>query len=344
MNQNLSSKSTYNSIKTSTDSVVNVELIFLTNYKKTNNLPSWFIDYEFSEITYSGASFKTVIPNYNKRFKIFSDSLPQDYFNYLKNIQVNNQLAVFSSKYLWFLDNYFFRSIPEEYDKLSGFPRNSQVGSYILDQSRLELSGQAKEVYHQYKFSDLLKYYKDSLQIDSLAREFEIADYKSLMKISGTKSKSGLNALNLNSGDTIPDFYVTNELDSIVSIRDFEDKVIYINFWATWCGPCIQNIPALNDMIAEFENDDRIVFLNICIDSEKEKWPSTISKHKLKGINLLAEGNWNSKLRSYFNIKGIPHYAILRENNILEENFANKAPLVKERISEIRHTTGAKNP
>ena len=344
LNGKLTSKSTYRSVKQSTDSIINVEFAFLENYKKMNTLPSWFIDYEFAEITYSGAGFKTVIPNHNKRFKTFSDSLPVDYFNYLENILVNNESAIFSSKYLWFLDDYFLRAIPEGYDKLSGFSRSKQIHSYILAQSKSQLSGQAKDVYHKYQFSGLLRYFSDSLEIDSLANEFEISDYELLTKISGTKSRGGIESLNLNTGDTIPDFYVTDELDSIVSIRDFKDKVLYINFWATWCGPCIQNIPALNNMIADFENDDKMVFLNICIDSEKEKWRSTISKHKLKGINLLAEGNWNSNLRSYFNVKGIPHYAILRENNILEENFANKAPLVKERISEIRHTTGAKNP
>lgn len=340
----VTSKSTYRSVKQSTDSIVNVELVFLENYKKTNNLPFWFIDYELAEIIYSGAGFKTVIPSVTRRFKTFSDSLPQDYYSYLENIQVNNQSAIYSSKYLWFLGDYFLRAIPEEYDKLSGFPRASKVRSYVLEQSKLELSGKAKEVYQKSLFSDLLRYTSDSLEIDSLAREFEIADYKSLMKISGTKSKDGINVLNLNPGDTIPDFYVMNELDSIVSLRDFKDKVLYINFWATWCGPCIQNIPALNDMITEFADDDKIVFLNISLDSEKEKWRIAISKHKLEGINLLAEGNWPSKLKSYFNIKGIPHYVILRENNVLEENFANKAPLVKDRISEVRHTTGDKNP
>jgi thiol-disulfide isomerase/thioredoxin len=343
-NRKLTSKSTYRSVKQSTDSIANVEFAFLQNYKKTNTLPSWFIDYEFAEITYSGAGWKTFIPGYIRMVGTFSDSLPQDYFSYLEKTQVNNQSAIFSSKYLWFLDEYFRRTFPEEYYKLSGFARSQQIHSYSLAQSKSELSGQAKEVYHKYQFSRMLKYYKDSTEIDSLAKEYEISDYALLTKISGTKSRGGIEYLNLYSGDTIPDFYVTNELDSVVSIRAFKDKVVYINFWATWCGPCIQNIPALNNMIADFEKDDKIVFLNICLDSEKEKWPSTISRYKLKGINLLAEGNWNSKLRSYFNIKGIPHYAILRENNILEENFANKAPLVKEKISEIRHTTGAKKP
>ncbi len=338
LNQYLTSKSTYDSIKKSTDSIVGIEIAFMENYKKSNNLPSWFIDYEYSEITYSGASFKTMIPNYNQKFKMFSDSLPLDYFNYLQRIQINNQSAIFSSKYLWFLDDYFLREVPDDYDKLSGFARSSKFQSYILNQSKIELSGKPKDVYHKYGFSSLIKYYTDSLKIDSLAKEFELTDYKTLFKISGTKSKNGLNALNLNPGDTIPEFYVINELDSLISIKDFSAKILYINFWATWCGPCIKNIPALNEMIAEFADDDRIVFLNICLDSEKEKWPITISKYNLQGINLLAEGNWNSKLRSYFNIKGIPHYAIVRKNNVLEENFAGKAPTVKERIYEIRHT------
>jgi hypothetical protein len=71
------------------------------------------------------------------------------------------------------------------------------------------------------------------------------------------------------------------------------------------------------------------------LESEHAKWLASIGKHKLRGINLYAEGNWNSKLRAYFNIAGIPHYAIINRQNILAENATDKAPDVKQKIDAL---------
>jgi thiol-disulfide isomerase/thioredoxin len=184
-------------------------------------------------------------------------------------------------------------------------------------------------------FSNLLRYYSDSLAIDSLARAFEVSNYRELVRVAGIRSRNELRALNLHRGDTIPDFFLTTTIDSLTSIRDFSDQLLYVNFWATWCGPCLQNVPELNKLIAQYQSDPRVAFLNVCLDSEHDKWLATIEKYKIKGVNLFAEGNWNSRLRAYFNIEGIPHYAIVNKHNILSENATEKAPKAKEKIETI---------
>jgi thiol-disulfide isomerase/thioredoxin len=108
---------------------------------------------------------------------------------------------------------------------------------------------------------------------------------------------------------------------------------LYLNFWATWCGPCIMNIPELNKLISKYERNPNIKFLNICVDDEREKWLAGISKHKLRGVNLFAQDSWNSKLRAYFNVTGIPHYVIIDKGNILLENATDKAPKIEKKIN-----------
>ncbi len=114
---------------------------------------------------------------------------------------------------------------------------------------------------------------------------------------------------------------------------------MYINFWATWCGPCIANIPNLNKLIDHYAQDLRIRFVNICLDSEKEKWLISIQKHQLGGVNLYAENNWNAKLRSNFNIKGIPHYMIINPGNVMLENFSSSAPDVNNKLDAVLAVT-----
>jgi len=336
LNRPLSQNSSYNRIKQTTDSIIYSELTFFEEYASKHDLPKWFKDYEQSEMEYTGAVYKTMMPHANEIMKYFDDTVPADYYDYLSEIQINNQNALFSSTYFSFLDSYFLRELPvSETNNLSGFSRAAKMESYKLSQSKGELSDQIKRLYQTSIFSNLLKYYSDSLTIDSLANACEVSDYRHLVRVAGIRLRNEMQSLNLHRGDTIPDFILATTIDSLVSVRDFSGQLLYVNFWATWCGPCLQNVPELNKLIAQYRNDTRVAFLNVCLDSEHGKWLATIEKYKIKGVNLFAEANWNSKMRAYFNIKGIPHYILVSKHNILLENATEKAPMVKDKIETM---------
>lgn len=131
------------------------------------------------------------------------------------------------------------------------------------------------------------------------------------------------------------EFFAGDERDSIVSIRDFSNKVIYVNFWATWCGPCIKNVPELNKVIDQYAADNRIVFVNVCLGSEKDQWKRSMDKTGIKGINLFAEKNWTAKLMAEFSMQGFPTYVLLDKDNRLYENHTDKAPMVSKKIVKL---------
>jgi thiol-disulfide isomerase/thioredoxin len=333
LNKSLSSWSTYDSLKANADSLVSHELSFLRKYISSAELPSWFIDYENAEIIYAGAGYKTYLPGANQVQKYFSDSLPNNYYDFLDEVVVNNPKATLSSYYFWFLNDYFNKDLAlTELKKLNGFEFASKYNANALALSKKTLSGHTRQLYHKHLFGNLIQYYSDSLEIDSLVAAFEVTDYKELANLANIRSRNEFQALNINKGDTIPDFFLVDQLDSLVSIRTFQNQVLYVNFWATWCGPCIANIPNLNKLIDQYAQNPRIQFVNICLDSEKPKWLISIDRHKLMGVNLYAENNWNAKLRSNFNIKGIPHYMIINPGNVMLENFSSSAPDVKAKL------------
>jgi thiol-disulfide isomerase/thioredoxin len=68
------------------------------------------------------------------------------------------------------------------------------------------------------------------------------------------------------------DFKFTDEYGNKVSFRGYKHKILYINFWATWCAPCIKRIPELNNLIGKYEDNPSIAFMNICVDSDKDKF------------------------------------------------------------------------
>lgn len=138
-------------------------------------------------------------------------------------------------------------------------------------------------------------------------------DQKNRMAATGIKlaqadSKPGQAAINF----TYPDLQGKN-----VSLTDFKGKVVLVDVWATWCGPCKAEIPALKKLEEEMRDKD-IVFMSVSVDEAKDhqKWKDFVAKENLKGVQLFASG-W-SDIAKYYNIKGIPRFMVFdKEGNIV---------------------------
>lgn len=113
----------------------------------------------------------------------------------------------------------------------------------------------------------------------------------------------------------------------------FKGKVIYIDFWATWCSPCIAGIREIAPLKEEMK-EKNIVFLYITDASSPEKtW-----KNMIAGINgehfRLTENEWNY-LAGFFNISGIPHYALInKKGGIVNRNIEHKSNEELKKILE----------
>lgn len=102
-----------------------------------------------------------------------------------------------------------------------------------------------------------------------------------------------------------------------VSLSDFKGKVVLVDVWATWCGPCRGEIPHLKKMEKEMHGTD-VVFIGVSVDEakDKQKWLDFIKKEELAGVQLLASG-W-SKITKDYKITGIPRFMVFdRRGNIV---------------------------
>ena len=123
-------------------------------------------------------------------------------------------------------------------------------------------------------------------------------------------------------GAPSPTFNYPDNNGNSVSLEDLKGKYVYIDVWATWCGPCKVEIPYLKEIDDEFKGKD-IAFVSLSIDKmeHKEKWLKMIQEEKLQGIQVLADKDWNSDFVTAFNIKGIPRFILLDKNgNIVDAN------------------------
>jgi len=115
---------------------------------------------------------------------------------------------------------------------------------------------------------------------------------------------------NLNAGLTDPmQFRLTKVDGGQVRLSDYRGKVIVINFWATWCGPCLTEMPLLEKAMEKYKNDTEVVFLALSTDEERDDVAPFIKQHKFKLPIAFAE-----TLNDLYRVNSIPTTIIFNRN------------------------------
>jgi thiol-disulfide isomerase/thioredoxin len=123
------------------------------------------------------------------------------------------------------------------------------------------------------------------------------------------------NFLAVQTGESSPTFNYENQKGGKTSLESLKGKYVYIDVWATWCGPCLKEIPSLEKVEEQFQGKN-IVFVSISVDNSKdrEKWSNLVTEKKMSGIQLLADKELNSKFIREYNILGIPRFILIDTN------------------------------
>ncbi|MEL1246220.1 TlpA disulfide reductase family protein [Flavobacterium sp. DGU11] len=120
-------------------------------------------------------------------------------------------------------------------------------------------------------------------------------------------------------GNPSPSFAYENHKGGITKLEDLKGKYVYIDVWATWCGPCRAEIPHLQK-IEEDYHGKKIAFVSISIDEMKnhDKWKKMVEEKQMGGIQLFADNNWSSAFVQAFGINSIPRFLLIDPNgNVL---------------------------
>ena len=112
-------------------------------------------------------------------------------------------------------------------------------------------------------------------------------------------------------GRPSPDFKGEDINGKQMSLRDFRGKYVYIDMWATWCGPCQKELPSLKKLEEKYAGRN-IVFVGLSIDADKAKWEARVKSGELCGTQLyIGRG---SKFQADYRISGIPRFILLDPN------------------------------
>lgn len=119
-------------------------------------------------------------------------------------------------------------------------------------------------------------------------------------------------------GSPSPTFSCEDINGNTVTLESLKGKYIYIDVWATWCGPCRGEIPALKELETKY-GEKGICFVSISCDQNKKAWEEMVKKEELKGVQLIF-GKTDTFSKDYM-INGIPRFILLdREGKIINAN------------------------
>lgn len=142
----------------------------------------------------------------------------------------------------------------------------------------------------------------------------------------------------LRAGAEVANFSFVDLEGNQVSLADFKDKIIYLDLWASWCGPCINTFrtktPEFETKIREKED---VVLMYISIDEKEEPWRNYLSKNPMRGVHLFAGKGFQAEIMQYFKVWGIPRYIIIgKDNKIIDVNAPRPGEEAFEVLSKIQ--------
>jgi thiol-disulfide isomerase/thioredoxin len=279
--------------------------------------------------------------DYKKEIKINEDGSFQDTLQLVKNVENYIQnfytLSTENGRMFVYLKNGYNLNLAidesnfEENLAIKG--KGAENSNYILD--RIQTSAILESIEPFFKsekeifitkvteiketFDALVYQHKnidEALQKGELQSNNEL--YEGLMMAYEQQNRI---AVNTKKGAPSPIFVNYENYKGVTtSLDDFKGKYVYIDVWATWCGPCRQQIPFLNELEEKYHGKN-IEFVSISTDSpeQHETWKKMIAEKNMGGIQLFA-GKEQSFVRAY-EISGIPRFILIDPaGNILDAN------------------------
>ncbi len=293
----------------------------LTKFNKEENTSKEFRQWSANHIKYDNWTrlmfyrFNHAWGN-NEDAVTYVQKMPKEYFSFLDEMKYTRGNELNNSAYLNFLneyDMYVYQVIPADSSKLylSQFETAPEkAGSYLLRYYQSTHKGFLKDVliakfYYRILdkkgYPDLKNIYNVDIIHDQELRESIQQKYnyeQNLFENPELSVKSKINELK-------------DENDFLQAlIKKYPGKVIYMDFWAPWCGPCMADLPNSQNLVQQYEGKN-VAFIFLASNCKEASWKATIAEQKIEGEHYLLTKKQFAQLSSIFNIQGIPHYALI---------------------------------
>ena len=122
-----------------------------------------------------------------------------------------------------------------------------------------------------------------------------------------------------------PAFAVTTIDGQHVSLDDLKGKVVLLDFWATWCGPCRAALPHMKSIAKKFEGQP-LVILSVSLDRDENSWKEFIAKNEMTWLHY-RDGGFDGPIAKLFAVEAIPHTFTIDADGILQDEKIGDASI-----------------
>jgi peroxiredoxin len=291
--------------------------LFSGSYSK--GLSHTFINFLNTEIFYEWANHLLIYSTvYKNKFQI-----EDEFLSFLENVPLHNEL-IGSSNYRSFLYNYINYLFVK-----SGSTENDYIGIHNLASEKL--SGEARAYVMSEAISKAINKNFSDLVIDDydhFLRTNEYEDYNE--KIVSIYQKY----IQFAKGSLAPDFEIATVDGKAFRLSENLGKAIYLNFWASWCRPCMRKMRDQNDLLREFYGEELVV-LNVALDHIAENHRSYVQLYDFVGLHALLPEGLKSELTKRYKVKALPQtYLIGPDGRFLENPTSFDVDSMKDLLIE----------
>lgn len=280
-----------------------------------------FKDFLQAEIQYDFAYHRLL---YGSIFKN-RYSLQESYFDFLEDVPLQND-QIGNEWYREFLMAYFdYKNLKISTDERAPFIFQYEEGSK-------KLKGKTKAFFQSEIIARAFRAKEHEVIMDKYWDYMRYQDYGNFdIKVIESYEK----AIKFAGGTQAPDFVLKDSSNLEVALKNYRGKVVYLNFWATWCRPCMDKMERLEVLQPELKNE-KIVFINVSLDHSEDVWKETLEERQFKGIHILASGELNSEIARAYEIKVLPRYFIINKvGNFVKNPKSNKLEEVKNTLLDF---------
>lgn len=174
-------------------------------------------------------------------------------------------------------------------------------------------------------------FYAKALKNNYIPKKF-LSNFKSTFK--DYKSRYEMKVL-LNVGNKFPELPKSTKDTNgkAISMKQYDKKVVLVDFWATWCGPCLQELPNVKAAYKKYKNKGFDI-LGISFDGpDKAAFNDFIEEKDMPWRQIYDGKHWESELSDYFNIKAIPATYLLKNGVIVAKNL--RGPQLEAKLAEL---------
>jgi len=309
----------------------NILLKNLDEFSQQHPLTPDFKLYAFTQIVFEFYDQMLIPITRSKKFTI--EQIPPSYSAALDNINLTEKTPAANQEQIIKANILHFAAMSSDlYDKMEyAYTAKDLLRYKMLKSTENELqvinknfSGLTKEYLLNNYARSLIQNYnsKDSTATKNLFKKIDVeiksAEFRKLFN--GNKAQ-----LNKAIIQMPKDVMLTNMIDSAghkLTFKDlmvrFKNKVIVLDFWASWCGACIQRMPDIVKLRKNFSNMD-VEFLFLSIDEKMSDWKGGMQSIKIPGNHFWIVENKQSELVKYLELTAIPRYTIINQSGRIEK-------------------------